>query len=103
MSKRDRGQRARVRRNKLVAARAELAILLEDRLEKYHLQLNTHSTEKLLDHVRQYNVVPIWATRNYVKQSVWNDPVSWTTMHSDQMDAFTYCGPSITKMVKPST
>ena len=101
MSKRDRGQRARERRNKLVAARAELAILLEDRLDKYHLQLNTHSTEKLLEHVRQYNVVPMWAERNYIKQSVWNDPSQWQP--GDHADAFTYYGPSLDKLIKPST
>lgn len=94
MSKRDRGQRARARRNKLIAARAELAILLEDRLDKYHLQLNTHSTEKLLDHVRQYDVVPIWATRNYTKFSAWNDPTKW--LPDDKADAFTYYGPGLT-------
>ena len=77
MSKRDRGQRARARRNKLVAARAELAILLEDRLEKYHMQLNNRRTGMLLAHVREYNVVPMWAERNYTKFSAWNDPSNW--------------------------
>lgn len=77
MSKRARGQRARTRRNKLIALRAELAILLEDRLERYHMQLNTRSTEMLLEHVREFNVVPLWAQRNYVKFSAWNDPNSW--------------------------
>ncbi len=77
MSKRARGQRAIARRNKLMAMRAELAILLENRLDKYHMQLNTHSTEKLLEHVREFNVVPLWAERNYVKQSVWSDPSNW--------------------------
>lgn len=101
MSKRNRGQRARVRRNKLVAARAELAILLEDRLEKYHLQLNTHSTEKLLDYVREYNDVPFWALRNYVKQSVWSDPTQWQP--DDKADAFTHYGPSLDKLIKPPT
>lgn len=101
MSKRDRGQRARVRRNKLVAMRAELTILLEDRLEKYHMQLNNRSTGMLLAHVRQYNVVPMWATRNYVKQSVWSDPTKW--LPDDKADAFTYYGPSLDKLIKPST
>ena len=88
MSKRDRGQRARTRRNKLIAMRAELAILLENRLEKYHMQLNTHSTEELLEHVRQYDVVPLWAQRTYVKQSVWNDPTRW--LPDDKADAIRY-------------
>jgi hypothetical protein len=101
MSKRNRGQRARVRRNKLVAARAELAILLENRLDKYHLQLNTHSTEKLLDHVREFHDVPFWAQRNYIKQYVWNDPTKW--LPDDKADAFTYYGPSLDKLIKPST
>lgn len=94
MSKRDRGQRARTRRNKLIAARAELAILLENRLDKYHMQLNTRSTEMLLDHVRLFNVVPVWAQRNYVKQSVWNNPTQW--LPDDKSDAFTYYGPGLT-------
>lgn len=77
MSKRARGERARERRNKLIALRAELTILLEDRLERYHMQLNTRSTEMLLEHVRQYDAIPIWATRDYTKFSAWNDPNSW--------------------------
>lgn len=77
MSKRARGKRARTRRNKLIALRAELTILLEDRLERYHMQLNTRSTQMLLEHVREFNVVPLWAERNYTKFSAWNDPNSW--------------------------
>ena len=94
MSKRDRGRRARERRDKLIAARAELAILLEDRLEKYHLQLNNRSTEMLLAHVRQYNVVPMWATRNYVAWNGISDPTKW--LPDDKADAFTYYGPGLT-------
>lgn len=101
MSKRDRGQRARERRNKLVAMRAELTILLENRLHPYHMQLNTRSTEMLLEHVREFNVVPLWATRNYIKQSVWSDPIQW--LPDDKADAFTYYGQSIDKLIKPST
>lgn len=85
MSKRNRGQRARTRRNKLIALRAELTILLEDRLERYHMQLNTRSTEMLLEHVRKFNVVPLWAQRNYVKQSVWSKPPSWVDDTTDAM------------------
>ena len=101
MSKRNRGQRARTRRNKLVAMRAELTILLENRLHPYHTQLNTHSTEKLLAHVREFGDVPMWATRNYVKFSEWNDPTQW--LPDDKADAFTYYGQSIDKLIKPST
>lgn len=101
MSKRNRGQRARVRRNKLVAMRAELTILLEDRLEKYHLQLNTNSTENLLEHVRAFNVVPLWAQRNYVKQSVWSDPTKW--LPEDKADEVTYYGAGLEKLIKPPT
>lgn len=77
MSKRNRGQRARTRRNKLITMRAELTILLENRLDKYHMQLNTRSTEMLLDHVRLFNVVPSWAQRNYVTWSDTPDPTQW--------------------------
>ena len=49
MSKRNKGARARVRRNNLLTMRAELAILLENQLDPRHLQLNTHSTLKLLE------------------------------------------------------
>lgn len=101
MSKRDRGQRARVRRNKLVAARAELTILLENRLHKYHMQLNTRSTEKLLAHVREFGDVPLWAQRNYVKQSVWGDPTKW--LPDDSADARTYYGAGLDNLLNPST
>ena len=101
MSKRNRGQRAQARRNKLMALRAELAILLENRLHKYHMQLNTYSTEKLLEHVHAFNVVPLWAERNYVKQSVWSDPTKW--LHDDKADAVTYYGAGLEKLIKPPT
>ena len=97
MSKRNRGKKAQARRNKLLVMRAELAILLENRLHPYHVQLNTHSTEKLLEHVREFNVVPLWAERNYVKESRWN----WLT--DDQADAFTYFGAGLDKLLKPLT
>ncbi|CAB5219996.1 hypothetical protein UFOVP232_21 [uncultured Caudovirales phage] len=97
MSKRNRGQKARARRNKLLVMRAELAILLENRLHTYHVQLNTHSTEKLLEHVREFNVVPLWAERNYVKESQWD----WLT--DDKTDAFTYFSAGLDKLLKPLT
>ena len=59
MSKRNKGQRARARRSALLSMRAELAILLENRLAPHHLQLNTHSTRELLEHVREFNYVPM--------------------------------------------
>ena len=96
MSKRNRGQRATARRNALVAARAELAILLEDRLQPHHMQLNLRDTREELLFAKEYNeprptLQPVkggWVT---------------TTRWDDEIDAFTYYGAGLDKMIKPST
>ena len=73
MSKRNKGARARARRARLAALRAELVLLLEEKLVPYHMQLNIQSTQRLLDDFRLIGHVPLWASRNYVKHGAWFD------------------------------
>lgn len=76
MSKRNKGARARARKARLLTMRAELAILLENRLNPRHLQLNTHSTLELLEHVREFGDVPLKFgayTPYYTRYNAWRD------------------------------
>ena len=72
MSKRNKGARARARKARLLTMRAELAILLENRLDPRHLQLNTHSTLELLEHVREFGQVPL-KFGTYTRYNAWRD------------------------------
>lgn len=72
MSKRNKGARARARKARLLTMRAELAILLENRLEPRHLQLNTHSTLELLERVREFGQVPL-KFGAYTRYNAWRD------------------------------
>lgn len=76
MSKRNKGARARARKAKLAALRAELVLLLEEKLVPYHMQLNIQSTQRLLDDFRLIGHVPLWASPNYVKHGAWADELS---------------------------
>jgi hypothetical protein len=66
------GARARARKTRLLTMRAELAILLENRLDPRHLQLNMRSTSELLEHVREFNLVPL-KFGAYTPHSTWWD------------------------------
>ena len=70
---RNRGARRQARRNKLIAMRAELCILLENRLHPDHLKLNTQDTQELLDGIKTFDQVPLKFSGQYVKRSTWWD------------------------------
>jgi hypothetical protein len=70
---RNRGARRQARRNKLIAMRAELCILLENRLHPDHLKLNTQDTQELLDGLKTFDQVPLKFSGQYVKRSTWWD------------------------------
>ena len=75
MSKRNKGARARARKARLLTMRAELAILLENQLDPRHLQLNTHSTIELLEHVREFGTVPL-KFGAYTRYNAWRDDLN---------------------------
>lgn len=75
MSKRNKGARARARKARLAALRAEIVLLLEDKVLPYHMQLNIQTTQKLVDHVQKFGVAPLWAQRIYTKKRAWEQGV----------------------------
>ena len=82
---RNKGARRQARRNKLIALRAELCILLENRLHPDHLKLNTQDTQELLDGLKTFDQVPLKFSGQYVKRSTW-----WDDTLDDKLDAFSY-------------
>lgn len=89
MSKRNKGARARARKARLLTMRAELAILLENQLDPRHLQLNTHSTIELLEHVREFGTVPL-KFGAYSRFNAWRDDFRMVPQQvlDDKADAY---------------
>ena len=101
MSKRNKGARARARKARLLTMRAELAILLENQLDPRHLQLNTHSTIELLEHVREFGTVPL-KFGAYSRFNAWRDDFRMVPQQvlDDKADAY---GRAIADMVLTGT
>ena len=83
MSKRNRGARNRARANRLAALRAELVLVMENKLEPHHLKYNHQQTAMLLEQFQWSREVPPWA-QNYVRlgrlsrmeRDVWRDELA---------------------------
>ena len=73
MRKRTRGKNARKRAAQLAAARAELALLLEDRMKPRFLQYSLPVTKQLIDHIRAYSTIPAWA----IAQNAVDAQIDW--------------------------
>lgn len=101
-NQRNKSARNTARRNRLAAVRAELMLVLEDKVKPNYMTYNARKTEQLIREFREYGVVPLWAD-NSVK---YNDlKYSWVadeTLVDDWADAMKY-GQSIYKMVATST
>jgi len=104
MSKRNKGARARARKARLLTMRAELAILLENRLRPHFLQLNTHSTLELLEHVREFGDVPL-KFGAYTRYNAQRDEALFAQLLDDKadayaraMDAAVFTGPGIVSL-----
>ena len=65
MSRR-KGARNRARANRLAALRAELVLVMENKLEPHHLKYNHRQTAMLLEQFQWSREVPPWAQR-YVR------------------------------------
>ena len=82
--KRSKGQRARARKAKLAALRAEVVLVLEGRLLPHHLTYNTRDTQHLLEDFRLMGgKVPLWA-QGYVKQKSWMDTPAKDWIYDDE-------------------
>ena len=66
MSKRNKGARNRARASRLAALRAELMLVMENKLEPHHLKYNHQQTAMLLEQFQWSREVPPWA-QNYVR------------------------------------
>lgn len=88
MSRRNKGQRAKARRARLAALRAEVVLLLEGQLLPHHLKYNARDTQHLLEDFRLMGgKVPLWASATYVKQSTWMDTPAKDWIYDDQLEA----------------
>lgn len=58
------------RAERLTAARAELALTLEDKLLPHHMHYNLTKTRGLTEHVRLFGDIPMWA---YVADDGYDD------------------------------
>ena len=76
MSRR-KGARRQARRNKHIALRAELCILLEDKLHPDYLKFNARNTQELLEHYKMFGDVPLKFGAHYVKFSKATSPLQW--------------------------
>lgn len=80
MSKRNRGARNRARANRLAALRAELALVMEGKLQPHHLAYNHTQTALLLEQFQWRGEVPLWAQkyvrRGRMERGVWRDELA---------------------------
>lgn len=60
---RNRGARNRARANRLAALRAELVLVMEDKLQPHHLAYNHTQTELLIEQFQWRKEVPLWAQK----------------------------------------
>ena len=63
---RNKGARNRARASRLAALRAELMLVMENKLEPHHLKYNHQQTAMLLEQFQWSREVPPWA-QNYVR------------------------------------
>ena len=69
------------RDERLTAARAELALTLENKLLPHHMTYNLAKTRGLTEHVRMFGDIPLWA---FVADE------GYAEKHSDMLDALMY-------------
>ncbi len=81
---RNRGARNRARANKLAALRAELALVMEDKLQPHHLAYNHQQTARLLEQFQYRREVPVWAQK-YERLGRIERGIA-----DDHLDAFSY-------------
>lgn len=84
MSKRNKGARNRARANRLAALRAELALVMEDKLQPHHLAYNHEQTARLIEQFQWRKEVPLWAQK-YVRLGRIERGIG-----DDHLDAFSY-------------